>query len=79
MCGEAGGTGNYPIEQRMDFSHGGSRLGATIGFGFLQSASPELQPRAAADMLPVISRLRHNAQLGATLSRRTAVFRIHNL
>jgi hypothetical protein len=56
----------------MDIGHGISRLGATIGFGFLQSAPPALQPRAAADMLPVI-RASITAPLGATPSRRTAV------
>ena len=58
----------------MDFGHGGSRLGATIGFGFLQSGSLALQPGAAADLLPVMSRLRRNAPLSATPSQRTAVF-----
>jgi hypothetical protein len=53
--------------------------GAAIGFGFLQSASAGAATGAAADSLPVISRLRRNAPLGATPSQRTAVFRTHNL
>src|ERR1700757_3027657 len=74
MCEEAGGAGNYPIEQRMDIGHGRSRLGAAIGFGFLQSASPGAATPRGGRHAAGHSRLRHDARLGATPSRQTAVF-----
>ncbi len=50
----------------MDIGHGESRLGATIGFGSYNLHRLALQPRAAADMLPIMracvtmpSRARH--------------------
>src|SRR5215468_7933555 len=59
----------------MDIGHSGSRLGATIGFRFLQSAPPGAATPRRGRHAAVHLRLRHNALLGATPSRRTAVFR----
>src|SRR5271169_6974024 len=48
----------------MDIGHGESRLGATIGFGFLQSASPGAATLRGGRHAAGHSRLRHNAPTG---------------
>jgi hypothetical protein len=68
-----------PSSNDWTWAMAGLVWGAAIGFGFLQSASAGTTTSAAADLLPVISRLRRNAALGTTPSQRTAVFRIRNL
>jgi len=79
VCGEAGGTGNFPIEQRLDIGHGGSRPGPRSASGSYNLSPLALRPARRADMLPVISRLRRNTSLGATAQPADRGFRTHNL